>query len=286
MSGGAPPSAGFAPYVRPHDLPDFEAPPVTQVAIALHFIAPQFRAVHAGLLWDRFRQRYPIVEEAPPIHTEVEDFRQHQTPLVQFQILNVPPVPLVSFVAADRTSLVQVQRDRFQCAWRQGEAADAYPHYGALRSDFIANAQVLSAFADEQGLGDLPIVQAEIIFTNDVPADRAFSDIVTMATPSSRASSAELPTPELVRAVQCYTFRSDEDLPYARLHVVAEPARSERGDVWRLTLAYRGEPFTGRQVNDPLASVVEFLDEGHDRIVRAFADATTGEMHTVWRRIK
>ena len=51
---------------RPPDLPDFNKPPVTETILSLQFepIA-KMTAVHVGVLWQRFREQFPLVEEHP-----------------------------------------------------------------------------------------------------------------------------------------------------------------------------------------------------------------------------
>jgi len=272
------------PYARPSDLPDFDAPPVTEVAIALHFLAPNFRAVHLGLLWERLRDRYPVVEERSPMMSQVEQFGATHPPTVQFQFLDTPPVPLTVFADPTRESLVQVQQDRFQCSWRQGSPGHPYPRYSSLREEFVKNVAILDQFAAQQDIGELLVKQAEITFINAITDVDTVADVLRLTPAPVRDTTTELPEPDLTRVAQRRTFRTDDDVPYARLHMAAEPGLSPSGEVVQLVFTYRGEPFAGRRVVHPLASIMGFLDEGHDRIVRAFADTTTDAMHLIWRR--
>src|SRR5207253_3100887 len=117
------------PYVRAPDLPLFESPPVTEVSMGVHAQGLKLRAVDLGALHVRFADRYPLVEEHPPAPIQVEQFGTGLAPRVQFEFLNRPPLPMLVFLAEDRTSLVQVQEGYFQCAWRRSTEEATYPRY-------------------------------------------------------------------------------------------------------------------------------------------------------------
>src|SRR5258708_12433324 len=60
---------------RPADLPDFERPPVTEVALSIQFARlPKVTNIHGGLLWSEFRADYPNYEEHPPLAPAFEIF--------------------------------------------------------------------------------------------------------------------------------------------------------------------------------------------------------------------
>lgn len=72
---------------RPRHLPDFEAPPLTEVALSLQFqqIA-NFGFVDIGLLWARFRERFGRVEYHTPLAPNFETFGLRQGAIQPFQI--------------------------------------------------------------------------------------------------------------------------------------------------------------------------------------------------------
>src|SRR5688572_24638999 len=117
-------------------LPEFQSPPVVEVALSILFEDWKgFRAAHVGLLWDRyFRRELPMTEDHPPVEPLIEsaDLRQRQ-----------PSLPKLEFVAEARfrtwfrndagTELVQIQRDRFSRNWRKADDSDVYPRYAHIR---------------------------------------------------------------------------------------------------------------------------------------------------------
>jgi hypothetical protein len=49
-------------------LPSYRNPPVNEVVCGMRFDIPdKLRIPHIGLLWNKFRADYPIIQHAPPI---------------------------------------------------------------------------------------------------------------------------------------------------------------------------------------------------------------------------
>jgi uncharacterized protein (TIGR04255 family) len=278
------------PYERPVDLPEYDRPPVSEVSIGIQMQGLPLQVTQIGLLWARFKDRYPQVEERPPLPPQLELFGQVPTQLFQFQLLDVPPVPMVAFIASDRASLVQVQRDRFQCAWRRAAQDSPYPRYVKFRDDFTRDLGVFTAFFSEQDVMPLPVIQAEITYVNDIPASAHDATKILRIGQLPGFEEVGLGPPESLRAAVSFRFENQgaDATPYARLHMATEPLQAPSGEwLLRLALTYRGEPFNreGRSP-EPTSAIIEFLDEGHERIVRAFAGATTDEMHSKWGRTR
>src|SRR5262245_26513290 len=106
--------------IRP-PLPDFEAPPVTEVSLGVQFRPLEsLRVLHLGLLWQDFRESFPNSEEHPPLPSVVETFgKPRAAPSISLELQELPSVPRVFFLNADQTELVQVQQDRLIRNWRQ-----------------------------------------------------------------------------------------------------------------------------------------------------------------------
>ena len=68
-----------------------------------------------GLIWQRFRDRFPRTETHPPLPPAVERFegwRPFQLE-VQIEVAEAPPVPRLWLLDEAGTELIQVQPDRF-----------------------------------------------------------------------------------------------------------------------------------------------------------------------------
>src|SRR5215471_12534529 len=102
-------------------LPEYERPPVTEVALAIAFEElPDFTPAHSGLLWARFRDSYPRIEMQPLLQIQSEpapDAEQVQ-PSPRLEIVKAPHVRSW-FLNRDGTQLIQVQRDMFARNWRR-----------------------------------------------------------------------------------------------------------------------------------------------------------------------
>ena len=94
----------------------FENPPVNEVVVAAYFDPPLFglRSEHIGLLWGKFKEDFPVVNQKMP------DF-----------VISAPDepcsMPRYWFVAEDESSLVQIQKNAFIFNWRRRE--DKYPGF-------------------------------------------------------------------------------------------------------------------------------------------------------------
>ncbi len=75
---------------------------------------------------------------------------------------------------------------------------------------------------------------------------------------------------------------SEDDEPVGRLHIVANPVYHvpTNQPAIQLTLTARGKP-----EGDGIDGIMQFLDRGHEEIVRGFTSITTPAMHEVWERV-
>src|SRR5438046_8808907 len=98
---------------RPQDLPDFRKPPVAETVLSLQFEpVAGLTTAHLGLLWNRFREELPLIEELPPLPPTSERFGPPFGARVEVTFVQKPPVPRLWFLNESKTELVQVQPDR------------------------------------------------------------------------------------------------------------------------------------------------------------------------------
>ena len=58
-----------------HPLPSYENPPVVEVALSVQFEGPQtLRTPELGLFWQGLRDRFPKLEEHPPLDSVIGQF--------------------------------------------------------------------------------------------------------------------------------------------------------------------------------------------------------------------
>jgi uncharacterized protein (TIGR04255 family) len=243
------------------------------------------RTPQIGLLWQEFRECFPVVEEHPPLDPVYETFgKPRPVPPITLQIKDFPLVPRVFFLDAAGTSLIQVQQDRFIQNWRKLDDSHTYPRYDAkLRGAFSDAYEKFEQFVARQDLGELTPDQCELTYVNIVAAESGTLKLDQVLTIFSEDYSEEfLPETEGGRVALKYRILGADQGPIGRLHIVAEPAlqRTTGEMVYNLTLTARGAPLgTGRD------GVFKFLDLGREWIVRGFAAITTRKMHETWRRL-
>jgi len=268
-------------------LPEFDRPPVVEVAASIQFDDLQaLDTARLGLLWTRFRNRYPRTDQRPALPQVFETFGSARPPHVGLSLQPVLPVPRLWFLDESQTKLVQVQRNRLIVNWRQLNTVTEYPRYPALRGALEDAIQTLIEFASDEGLGGVVPNQAELTYVNHIRAGKpgqprqSLADfLVCWKDPESSAFQGPA---ENVSLRMQYVQHRDAN-PIGRLFVELDSAYtvSENAPIYVLNLIARGEP-SQRTV----AGAFEFLDQAHELIVQGFTDITTSKLHEFWGRTK
>ncbi len=270
------------------NLPDFENPPVSEVALGVQFEPlERLRTPQVGLFWTEIRQRFPKIEEHAPMEPVIERFGTLRggTPQVRLQMLESPPAPRVWFLNEAGTELIQVQPDRFIHNWRKVGAGDSYPRYEHVRDTFRSELQTFQAILSREQVGNIAPNQCEVTYVNNIVSGAGWEshgelgNVLTVF--RTTYSDDKLADPEDARLALRYVIRDDRGEPIGRLHVSAQPVfrRTDGVPMIGLTLTARARP-AGQQLDD----VIRCLDIGRDKIVRAFASVTTAPMHKIWGR--
>lgn len=277
--------------VRPDlPLPDFESPPVTEVALSVQFEPPPgLHAAHFGVVWLRFRDRFPHVQEHPPLERNFELLGEgpQRPPPFRLQVMDRPPVPRCWFINENGTELVQIQKDRFVRNWRKVGTGDEYPRYEPIRDNFIADLKGLEDILLENGLGSLTPNQWEVTYVNHFFAEKEFrshSSVEDVIRPwTGQFSDDFLQSPEDTEISARFLINDDTDTTRGRLHVNVRPAYRSRGEqpepILVMTLTARGEPW-----GDGRDGIRHGLDLGREYVVRGFVSLTTPQAHAIWGR--
>lgn len=207
---------------------------------------------------------------------------------VRFEITSATPIPRLWFVNEDQTQLIQFQPDRFIYNWRKvGSTSGAdYPRYEAIRARFTEQYLRLKSFLSSQDLGDLAPNQCEVTYVNDIHSQEN-EDLVPSLGEVIRFWRDPPPLGALspledARLLFRSPLQATDGSFLGRLTVAAEPAgRHDKARVVRLSLTTRGVP-----MQDTDEGILQFFDLGRDRIVRAFTEMTTEQMHARWGRLK
>ncbi|HEX7048918.1 MAG TPA: TIGR04255 family protein [Longimicrobiales bacterium] len=271
----------------PH-LPDFADPPVVEVALGIQFdpidrlTPPLF-----GLLWSRYRDRYPDLQVHEARSAGVERFGIPSAPAMSLAIEPVDPAAAIRawFVNETGTELIQVQRDRFAFNWRRHVDTETYPRYPVVRTRFVEHLNTFVAFLNDEGLGEITPNQCEATYLNHITRSGVWQEhgevdkVVTVW--ENTYSDDFLGPPEDVRFAARYVLPGTDGEPIGRLRIVLEPGytSADRSPIFVLRLTARGEP-----EEHSIQGSLDFLDRARKWIVRAFASVTEPTMHQVWGR--
>jgi len=273
---------------RPSDLPEYERPPLVEVVLSVQFAPlPGITIAHLGLLWGRFRDQFPQVEEHAPLPRVYEalDSPRALEARVSFEVADRPPSPRLWFVKGEGSELIQVQADRFIHNWRKTGSGDAYPRYERVKERFREELAQFEAFVIRESLGDFVLDLAEITYVNHIVAGQGWAahqemdKVFTQWSPL--VGTGEL---EDARISARFLLRDGTGEPFGRLYLDVKPGRRREDGtaIFVFELTARGDAMGSPTADGALT----FMDAGREAIVRAFTAATTSEMHEVWGRAR
>jgi uncharacterized protein (TIGR04255 family) len=255
-------------------LPSYKNPPVNEVVCGMRFHNPDnLRIPHIGLLWDKFRSEYPIIQHAPPIAGA-----KGEIPVDNATGL---PLPRVWFINKSDDQLIQFQFDRFYFNWRRRQ--DDYPRYPYVIKNFESVLNTIVNFFNEFELGELKPIEYELSYINHIPKGqewntvddlpRIFSDFVWKQT-----TGRFLPSPENV------VWQTNFPLPEKKGHLIVNLKQAIRTEDKVPLFVFE---LTARRLLESTSknAIREWFDVAHEWIVRGFTDLTTHEVQKVfWKR--
>lgn len=264
---------------RPSDLPDFENPPLVEVALAVQF-AP-VTGLRAPVLARWKQAHFPDARwEERPLMPLPQELRGVPNQQIYFDLRDPESVPRCRhwFIDDRVGGLLQIQDDCVVHNWRKANGAPAYPRYERIREEFRRELEALEVFIAAEHLGELRPRQCEVTYVNQMDLEgRDVGDV--MVGWSGAMSDSLSPEVEGVEITSHHRMLRDSR-PIGRLHIRAAAARTQGPRVLRLTLTARGAP--------PQATVegaMTWLDLGRDAVVRGFCSVTEESVHYAdWKR--
>jgi len=268
--------------------PNFERPPVIEVAIGVQFETLPLTTAHLGVLWQDYREKLPKLREVAPLEGVVERFGVRQRPARPRIAFVEHTTNRVWFLSEAEDELVQAQADRFIYNWRAAKERDGreYPRFEAVEAGFLSAFETLGAFLARNDLDEPNITQCEVTYVNHIlPAEDVWHThaeagrAVTLVSETNRFFF--LPTAEDIRASARFLIRAPDENVAGRLHIELEPRYFVEDDtpLLLLKLTARGAP-----LGKGLEGARDFFAIGREWIVRGFADITSPEMHRIWGR--
>jgi uncharacterized protein (TIGR04255 family) len=267
---------------RPVHLPDFDAPPLTEVALSLQF-QPIARLgfVDLGPLSDQFRPYFERVEYHPPLPPAFETFGLRQGMAQTLQIFGTGlTLPRLWLINKGGNELLQFQVDRLVHNWRKIEVDNVYPRYEQVRERFKAEMQTLASFLSQRDLGALVPTQCEITYVNTIGLSSGDDPTHKVLKAWAATSSTHLGEPEDVAITARFIINNTSGEPIGRIIAQSIPGLDSAGQsVVQLTIIGRGPP-----AQPTLEAALQFMDIARERVVWAFTELTTEEMHKLWKR--
>ena len=268
-------------------LPSFVDPPLVEVALAVNFDPlPKLSVPHLGLLWDEYRDRFPLVEHHPPVDLVIERFGGKASPVSNFglQLSPMPPMPRLWFVDGSGNNLIQVQGDMFGRNWRKVKDGERYPRYkDSVRPGFIEDYKVFEEYLTKNDLGPMNPNQCSVTYVNHIGSGTTWEKHSQIANVfklwnTNPGGTAALEVEDIKFAIR-YAIFDDNGEFVGRLHVSVEPAFRKKGEepIFLVTLTARGRP-----LGAGLEGAIGFMDLGRHHIVNTFDTLTTDEMHKLW----
>jgi uncharacterized protein (TIGR04255 family) len=273
---------------RPNEhLPEYDRPPVVEVAVSVQFDSPTLNALQIMLWYTQVRERFPGLEQTNPLPAMVESFGRPRAtrPRVEFQLLDTLPTPRVFMINTAGSELLQIQQNRFGLSWRKLKPEHNYPRYRVIRTNFVEEYKAFQSFLVKEGLEEIAPNQCEITYVNHILGEGVWErhgelhKVIPSIAP--RLSENFLPMPEDVQLLSKYVISGEEGKAIARLYVEVEPRYLTSGlePIFLMRLTVRGAP-----LGPEIEGLLRTLDIGHEWIVRGFTTLTSADMHKVWRR--
>ncbi|MCY3862490.1 MAG: TIGR04255 family protein [bacterium] len=250
------------------ELPDFERPPVIEVALSVQF------------------------EESLDIQASGEDVLAAAWPDYDLEMRPVLTTMGLEPGAYDRpddeagdrrlwlsnpggSRVIQVQHDRLAVHWTQEDSEEIYPRFASLREFFVEAWHRLNDAVDDQLVPGI----CQVLYVNHIGAESGWQgpeDTPEILAPWGGIMSDDfLPEPGI--AATYLHFHIPD--PGEWLDIQAGPVGVDDRSVLAVYLAARGIA-----ASPDLEGVLEFMDLAHEWIVRGFASFTTPSAHKTWGR--
>lgn len=252
-------------------LPSYKNPPVNEVVFGVRFRTPDnLRMPHIGILWEKFRVDYPIIQHAPPIASAKGEIR--------IDSATGAPIPRVWFINKADDQLIQFQFDRFYYNWRR--RLTEYPRYDHLIKNFESLINDIVIFFKEFEFGELEPIEFELTYINHIPKGegwntiddlpKIFSDFVW-----NRVDARFLPNPQKV------AWHANFLLPENKGNLIVSMQHAIRTEdkVPLLVLELKA---TGTHESTGKEDIRAWFDLAREWIVRGFADLTTPQIQRTW----
>jgi uncharacterized protein (TIGR04255 family) len=247
-------------------------PPVFETSVGFYFNRVEgWHVLHQGLLWARFRERYPDFEILPPIINAQGQLR------VELDIAS--PIVRTGFVDKAKNQLVQIQDGLLFHNWRKTEGLPEYMRYGSVRSSLRDDWTIFGAYLRQENLKEPSVTRCEMTYFNGLVRGEDWEDFSELA--DIFTSYRALPAATSFGTVQIAAFTLVYKLPTGIVNVGVQPAiRAADGkEIIQFALTSIAVPKSSDE-----QELFHSLDECHENAKRAFVDLTTDKARERWKQ--
>ncbi len=266
---------------RPHDLPDYGNPPLIEVVIDLQFAAiPNFHQIHAADIWNLYKNKFPKIEEHPPLSPNFEAFGSPRTPQFGFDLSKGPMQTRYWFLTNKGDELIQFQNNRFIRNWRKfvGDSI-VYPRFDVLASRFQNEFSALENFVRKAYSHEIAINQCEVKYLNHIKNEK--EGFIRLEDYLRFANFGDFELDDFIVKFR-RTIRTADGSPILRL--ICESGvviTSDGSSAVKLEITARGAPN-----GSTFDAALDLCARARKEIVNLFTEITTETAHKIWRRIK
>ena len=260
------------------DLPDYDQPPVVEVALAIQFqSAIGYRSLDLAKFAERWSDELPKVLEKPLLAPMPVDF---DSPGIELKVSEETETPRLWLMDEAESRLVQLQQDRLVVNWRKRPRDAPYPRYVSNRGFLVKAWERLAEVLHDLGRTVPEPLICEVQYVNHLDEHsgwRSAGDTPAVIAPwDGTMSDGFLPPPR--DAGLSMLFELPDERGWLAVDGRSGQLRSGR-KAMTLNLIARG-----RAASPDLEGALDFMDLAHEWIVRGFTSITTSEAHKRWRR--
>ena len=254
----------------------FENPPINEIIIGLYFESPinELRTEHIGLLWSKWRDKLPTVEQRPSIITDLHPrvTISNETDLLE----------RFWFVSDDSARLVQIQRDAFI---HNGRRIDSdYPKYSEqMKPNFDHYYSMFESFVENEVRESMPKIRTcELTYIDTIDTCEYWggahdtAKVIPSLTESLRIFSDK---PAIaINNSSLFKLNSNTNLRLA-IQTTSSTNGSEES---RLVIELRAQGFMGGVQKSATES---WFTDAHESIISWFVSLTSDEIQrNYWKR--
>jgi len=254
-------------------LPNYKNPPVNEVVCGLQFQASDnLRVPHIGLLWNKFRSEYPIIQHAPPLMSAMGD--------IKVDSITGIPLPRIWFINKSDDQLVQFQIDRIYFNWRRRKRE--YPHYNHIINNFDKILDISRNIFNEFNLGEFKPIELELSYINHIPRGQGWETIDDLQKLFSDFNWNKSNT-RFLKNLDKIAWTTEFILPEqkGRLNINLKHAIRTEDKMPLLVFEFITK---GNAQSDRIEDIHKWFNLAHEWIVQGFTDLTTPEIQKIWGR--